>query len=605
MSKLLAMSFVFAGTSVAAPAIWDGTADDSWYEPSAQAYNLVTAEQLAGLAKLVNEGTSNFTGKTITLGTDIFLNDTTGAGAGTWENGDRRLWTPIGTSSHPFKGEFDGIAGKKNRKIYGLYFNDSTASYAGLFGYTDGVRISNVDLLVGSMTAKDSSGALVGYALNGAVTNVHSNIPVSGRNYVGGLSGYASGNISKSSVQGNVTGQNYVGGLSGYTSGNMSESSVQGNVTGQNYVGGLAGSGQNVSRSYAKGVVQGTSDYVGGIIGYSGGSLDSVYHIGGNVSGRKYVGGIAGFIYYITASYAEGSVQGTSDYVGGIAGRATSVSNSYHTDGDVKGQDYVGGVAGSVMSTYGVTLSYSKGNVTGQNYVGGLIGEGGSNARISQSYAEGIVTGSNYVGGLAGNSNSIAGTEEQKSYFIGSVTGYKFVGGLVGSGNSISQSYAEAPIIGKSDFVGGLAGRLQMSIKDSYHKGNVTTKGNFVGGLIGLSLRSTNTTGLSSNDSTYVYNSYAIGNVNGAKYVGGLIGKDSIYKKLSSSQNGSSPKIVRTLANSYSKGSVEGLSHIGGLIGVQIAGTDSSNRYATTKYTFLCEILSSRRRRYYGRLQLC
>ncbi len=558
MSKLLAMSFVFAGTSVAAPAIWDGTADDSWYEPSAQAYNLVTAEQLAGLAKLVNEGTSNFTGKTITLGTDIFLNDTTGAGAGTWENGDRRLWTPIGTSSHPFKGEFDGIAGKKNRKIYGLYFNDSTASYAGLFGYTDGVRISNVDLLVGSMTAKDSSGALVGYALNGAVTNVHSNIPVSGRNYVGGLSGY--------------------------TSGNMSESSVQGNVTGQNFVGGLAGSGQNVSRSYAKGVVQGTSDYVGGIIGYSGGSLDSVYHIGGNVSGRKYVGGIAGFIYYITASYAEGSVQGTSDYVGGIAGRATSVNNSYHTDGDVKGQDYVGGVAGSVMSTYGVTLSYSKGNVTGQNYVGGLIGEGGSNARISQSYAEGIVTGSNYVGGLAGNSNSIAGTEEQKSYFIGSVTGYKFVGGLVGSGNSISQSYAEAPIIGKSDFVGGLAGRLQMSIKDSYHKGNVTTKGNFVGGLIGLSLRSTNTTGLSSNDSTYVYNSYAIGNVNGAKYVGGLIGKDSIYKKLSSSQNGSSPKIVRTLANSYSKGSVEGLSHIGGLIGVQIAGTDSSNRYATTKY---------------------
>ncbi len=57
--------------AIAAPAIWDGSADVSWYVSSAQAYNLTTAEQLAGLAKLVNQGTSSFEGKTITLGADF------------------------------------------------------------------------------------------------------------------------------------------------------------------------------------------------------------------------------------------------------------------------------------------------------------------------------------------------------------------------------------------------------------------------------------------------------------------------------------------------------------------------------------------------------
>lgn len=60
----------------AAPKIWDGSADESWYSEGAQAYNLITAEELAGLASLVNKGVT-FEGKTITLGADIFLNDTT------------------------------------------------------------------------------------------------------------------------------------------------------------------------------------------------------------------------------------------------------------------------------------------------------------------------------------------------------------------------------------------------------------------------------------------------------------------------------------------------------------------------------------------------
>ncbi len=55
-------------------AAWDGTIDTEWYtdHESGTPYTISTAAQLAGLAKLVNEGT-DFSGKTITLGADIDL----------------------------------------------------------------------------------------------------------------------------------------------------------------------------------------------------------------------------------------------------------------------------------------------------------------------------------------------------------------------------------------------------------------------------------------------------------------------------------------------------------------------------------------------------
>ena len=40
-------------------------------------------------------------------------------------------WEPIGTDNNPYTGTFDG----KRHTISGLYFNDTKASYVGLFGY--------------------------------------------------------------------------------------------------------------------------------------------------------------------------------------------------------------------------------------------------------------------------------------------------------------------------------------------------------------------------------------------------------------------------------------------------------------------------------------
>lgn len=64
------------GETGAAAGVWDGTADTSWYDSSnpQEAYTLTTAKELAGLVGLINGG-NNFSGKTITLGADIVLNE--------------------------------------------------------------------------------------------------------------------------------------------------------------------------------------------------------------------------------------------------------------------------------------------------------------------------------------------------------------------------------------------------------------------------------------------------------------------------------------------------------------------------------------------------
>ena len=96
---------------------WDGSADTSWYTsaPDASAYHISTAEQLAGLAQLVNAdpGTTNFAGKTFYLDNDIDLS--------------RHEWISIGTGKggsdpeYSFCGVFDG----QGHVISNLYSHES------------------------------------------------------------------------------------------------------------------------------------------------------------------------------------------------------------------------------------------------------------------------------------------------------------------------------------------------------------------------------------------------------------------------------------------------------------------------------------------------
>ena len=73
---------------------WSGAVETDWYAADATEYTLSSAEDLAGLAALVNEGT-NFKNKIVKLDANVNLNGVE--------------WTPIGVSSGKgFSGTFDG-----------------------------------------------------------------------------------------------------------------------------------------------------------------------------------------------------------------------------------------------------------------------------------------------------------------------------------------------------------------------------------------------------------------------------------------------------------------------------------------------------------------
>ena len=123
LSLLLALCLVMAlvpmtafaeGTSVDN---WDGTADTSWYTsaPDASEYHISTAEQLAGLAQLVNAdpGTTNFAGKTFYLENDLDLSGHEWISIGTGRGGTRPKYS--------FCGVFDG----QGHVISNLYSHES------------------------------------------------------------------------------------------------------------------------------------------------------------------------------------------------------------------------------------------------------------------------------------------------------------------------------------------------------------------------------------------------------------------------------------------------------------------------------------------------
>lgn len=115
---------------------WDGlSADTDWYNDTDKAFEIKTASDLAGVAKLAGEGNS-FAGKTLTLAGDIDL-------AG-------KTWTPIKS----FAGEFDG----NEKTITGLQLEatEGEKPRAGLFNGIEAgskihdLTIDGVDATVGA-----------------------------------------------------------------------------------------------------------------------------------------------------------------------------------------------------------------------------------------------------------------------------------------------------------------------------------------------------------------------------------------------------------------------------------------------------------------------
>lgn len=171
---------------------WDGTADTSWYNEEADEFELTTAEQLAGLAVLVDGG-NTFEGKTIKLASNINLYEVD-------ENGERVSFDPIGYGYNTvFKGTFDG----QGHTISNLYQNgwalglDYSTEGGGLFA-------SVVDATIKNLTVENAEivmecidmGTVVGYSYGNCTyenITVKNSVIANYNRYTGGVVGEVNG----------------------------------------------------------------------------------------------------------------------------------------------------------------------------------------------------------------------------------------------------------------------------------------------------------------------------------------------------------------------------------------------------------------------------
>ena len=205
-------------------------------------------------------------------------------------------WVAIGTSTYPFRGNFDG--GSAEEHTISNMTISASGSYTGLFGYvyptTTSSTIENIELS-GTISAKSYSGAIVGYAKgtsaerNVVINNCHFNGSLTGGGYVGGICGYAGvfTTISNCTSAGaKISGSSTnVGGICGYSTGNAATknvitgcASMSMNLRGSGTVGGIVGYAQNTDVSYNvnAALVTANNTVVGGIAGnvLDGASLD-------------------------------------------------------------------------------------------------------------------------------------------------------------------------------------------------------------------------------------------------------------------------------------------------------------------------------------------
>lgn len=172
---------------------WDGTADTSWYDANSTEFHITTAEQLAGLATLVNANTDTFDGKTIYLENDLDLSG--------------HEWISIGNGANVKSKTFAGLFDGQGHCIYNLYSHEDTVSgtsetncyRSGLFGtlYSATIQnlgIENADISVSDNdTSLNGKGILVDSIYASTIQNCWTTGTISGGSgydkYIGGLVG--------------------------------------------------------------------------------------------------------------------------------------------------------------------------------------------------------------------------------------------------------------------------------------------------------------------------------------------------------------------------------------------------------------------------------
>ena len=202
-----------SGSETSIP-VWDGSSYSTISAGSGSQndpFIITTGEQLYRLAKDVKSGVP-YSGQYFKLGNSIDLGG--------------HEWTPIGNSTTPFKGHFDG----NGYTIYGLSSQNDLNDYAGLFGKVKGSKISGLSVKNADIRNQSgTTGIICGELAGGGVI---SNCSVWGESVagssVGGICGLysSSSTINNCNVRGISIKGGYVGGICGQGAGKIENCKV-------------------------------------------------------------------------------------------------------------------------------------------------------------------------------------------------------------------------------------------------------------------------------------------------------------------------------------------------------------------------------------------
>lgn len=197
---------------------WDGTADTSWFDSSdvKDSYEIATAEQLAGLAKIVNSGEgADFAGKTFYLQKDLDLGG--------------HEWTAIGnlptaSDGTAFYGNFDGQGHEiKNMTTTTQKVHNQLGLFGGVTGgtisnlhVTDATVVNTEEMYAGILACQASQATIISCSVSGTLTTT----PLGGSN-VGGMIGLAQGSTNVIGCSSSATIIDYVTKWTGHAIGGI------------------------------------------------------------------------------------------------------------------------------------------------------------------------------------------------------------------------------------------------------------------------------------------------------------------------------------------------------------------------------------------------
>lgn len=303
------------------------------------------------------------------------------------------------------------------------------------------------------------------------------------------------------------------------------------------FAGTFDGQGHTVSGVY----MNGDGDRIGFFNQLAESAVVKNLNIQGKISGRDYIGGIAGAAgsgCKIENCSFSGSVNGNSQYgyVGGIAGQAMKTNISDCTvSGEVRcimgdayrelQQGYAGGICGW---NYGSSINRcnNSASVHGDGFGTGGIAGFSQMASVSDSTNTGTVSGWENVGGISGKiAASGKFSLHSRCLNTGNVSGKNKTGGIAGVAvGTVKTASGLKTIVGcsnsgavnaKQSHSGGIAGHVHDSAIDLSQNSGTVSADEFSGGIGGYVLGGR------------VIDCYNTGNIKAKNYAGGILAFDA------------------------------------------------------------------------------